>query len=59
MNILLDSTCPRCEHSATLELSAEAAAHDAQKIDIVVKCHFCETTFNQFVSIDEMVAADE
>lgn len=59
MNILLDSVCPRCEHSATLELSADAAAHDPQQIDIIVKCHFCNTTFNQFVSVNDMVANDE
>lgn len=59
MNILLDSICPRCKHTATLELSTEAAAHDAQQLDLILKCHFCNTTFNQFVSIDEMVANDE
>lgn len=59
MNILLDSVCPRCNNKATLELSAEAAAHDAQQLDLIVKCHFCNKTFNQFVSLDEMVESDE
>jgi protein-arginine kinase activator protein McsA len=59
MNILLDSECPRCQHAATLELSAGAAEHDAQQLDIIVKCHFCNATFNDFISIDEMVAIDE
>ncbi|KNC89688.1 hypothetical protein [Trabulsiella odontotermitis] len=59
MNILLDSCCPRCERSATLELTADAAAHDPQQIDIIIKCHFCDATFNEFVSIDEMEVIDE
>jgi len=59
MNILLDSKCPRCEHTATLELKADAAAHDPQQLDLIVSCHFCNVTFNQFVSINQMVAADE
>lgn len=59
MNILLDSKCPCCEHTATLELLADAAAHDPQQLDIIAKCHFCNTHFNQSISINEMVADDE
>ncbi|HCR3556831.1 TPA: hypothetical protein ON737_002903 [Morganella morganii] len=54
MNILLDSVCPNCGETATMELSVEAAAHDPQQLDIVAKCHFCNVTLNQFVAIDEM-----
>jgi len=55
MNILLDSECPQCKHTAVLELRADAANHDAQQLDIVVECHFCKTVFNEFISLNEMV----
>lgn len=58
-SILLDSECPACEHTAVLELHVEAATHDAQQLDVIVKCHFCKTTFNQFVAIDEMEVCGE
>lgn len=54
MNILHDSTCPRCEQTATLELKADAAAHDPQQLEILVKCHCCNTVFNSFVPVNEM-----
>lgn len=58
-NILLDTACPCCEHTAVLELKADAAVNDPQQIEIIVQCHFCKTTFNDFVSINEMEVCGE
>lgn len=59
MNILHDSKCPACNNVAVLELKADAASHDAQQIDIIIQCHCCGRTFNQFVFIDEMEVCGE
>lgn len=54
MNILIDSACPACERTAVLEMQVDTAAHDAQQLDVIVKCHFCKSIFNQFVPLNEM-----
>lgn len=59
MNILLDTACPACKRTATLELKADASAHDVQQLDIIVECHSCGCIFNQFVCIDEMEVCGE
>ncbi|KAA5931524.1 MULTISPECIES: hypothetical protein [Pantoea] len=57
-NVLLDSACPCCERTAVLELKVMPEMYDPQQLMVVVKCHFCETTFNDFVRINEMEACD-
>ncbi len=48
--------CPKCNEEITHhDVSVAIAAHDENKLDIIVSCPWCGTKFNDFIDLREMV----
>lgn len=47
--------CPHCtgEINVSQDARVAEAAHDEQKLDIVITCPHCSSVYNAFVDIDE------
>ena len=48
--------CKRCKEQLDMSnITVEVAAHDDEKLDIIIECPACDYTINGFIGTDEMI----
>jgi RNase P subunit RPR2 len=52
--------CKNCNTEFDIDnVRTTIAAHDDDKLDIIVECHVCGRKLNEFISITEMVVIED